>query len=49
MERPVPDEAVLDDAPHLPGSQPERREPPVPDPRLRDLTFAEWKAIGIRA
>jgi membrane protein len=31
-----------------PGPQPERREPSVPDPRLRDLTFADWKAILVR-
>jgi membrane protein len=31
-----------------PEPQPERREPPVPDPRLRDLTFADWKAIVVR-
>jgi membrane protein len=29
--------------------QPERREPRVRDPRLRDLSFADWKAILIRA
>jgi membrane protein len=49
MERPVPDEAVLDDSPREPGPQPERREPPVSDPGLRDLTFADWKAIIVRA
>jgi membrane protein len=49
MERPVPDEAVLDDSPHETGPQPERREPSVPDPGLRDLTFTDWKAIFIRA
>jgi membrane protein len=32
-----------------PRPQPERREPPVPDPRLRDLTFADWRAILVRA
>jgi membrane protein len=32
-----------------PGPQPERREPRVHDPGLRDLTFADWKAIVIRA
>jgi membrane protein len=49
--RPEPDEAPLD-APlegPTPGPQPERREPQVDDPRLRDLTFADWKAIVIRA
>jgi membrane protein len=32
-----------------PGPQPERHEPSLPDPRLRDLTFADWKAILVRA
>jgi membrane protein len=49
MDRPVPDEAVLDDSPHSVSPQPERREPSVPDPGLRDLTFADWKAIVVRA
>src|SRR3954454_739976 len=49
MQRPVPDEAVLDDPPHEPAPKPERREPSVHDPRLRDLTFTDWKAIFIRA
>ena len=31
------------------GPEPERREPSVPDPRLRDFTFADWKAILVRA
>ncbi len=30
------------------AERPERREQPVPDPRLRDLTFADWKAIVLR-
>jgi membrane protein len=47
MPRPMPDEAVLEE--EQPTPQPERREPRVPDPRLRDLTFADWKAIVIRA
>jgi membrane protein len=49
--RPEPDEAPLDAplAGPTPGPQPERREPQVDDPRLRDLTFADWKAIVIRA
>jgi len=45
--RPEPDEAPLDDI--TPGPQPERREPPVRDPGLRDLTFADWKAVVVRA
>jgi len=44
--RPEPDEALLD---HEPTPQPERAEPRVPDPGLRDLTLADWKAIFIRA
>ena len=47
MARPEPDEAQLDGT--TPGPQPERREPRVDDPGLRDLTFADWKAIVIRA
>jgi membrane protein len=31
------------------GPQPERAEPQLPDPRLRDLTFRDWKAILLRA
>src|SRR2546423_3093282 len=49
--RPVPDEAPLE-APlggPTPPPHPEQREPQVADPRLRDLTFADWKAIAIRA
>ncbi len=46
QERPVPDEALLEDEP---GPHPELREPSVADPGLRDLTFADWKAIGVRA
>jgi membrane protein len=46
QERPEPDEALLENEP---GPQPERREPAVDDPGLRDLTFADWKAILIRA
>jgi membrane protein len=46
--RPVPDEAPLaGDA--GPSPQPERREPKLPDPRLRDFTFADYKAIVVRA
>ena len=47
--RPEPDEAVLDEGDGAPTPQPERREPTVHDPGLRDLTFADWKAIVIRA
>jgi membrane protein len=56
--RPEPDAAELDelrdspagDTPEAgPGPKPELSEPDVPDPHLRDLTFADWKAIVIRA
>jgi membrane protein len=46
MARPEPDEAPLDEGP---SPQPERREPSLPDPGLRDLSFADWKAIVVRA
>src|SRR6185437_8558342 len=48
LSRPEPDEAELGDTNGAPGPQPERREPKVPDPGLRDLTFADWKAVVIR-
>lgn len=32
-----------------PTPQPERREPPVTDLRLRDLSFADWRAVLVRA
>jgi membrane protein len=32
-----------------PSPEPELHEPKVPDPELRDLTFADWKAVFIRA
>lgn len=45
--RPVPDEAQLEDAP---TPQPERGEPKLDPPvRLRDLSFADWKASLIRS
>jgi membrane protein len=44
--RPEPDEAPLEDGP---SPQPERHEQPLRDPRLRDLSFADWKAIITRA
>jgi membrane protein len=47
LTRPVPDEAPLDD--EEPTPQPERGEPKLHDPRLRDFTFADYKAILIRA
>jgi membrane protein len=47
MTRPEPDEADLDEP--TPKPQPERREPKVRDPGLRDFSFADWKAIVIRA
>jgi membrane protein len=33
----------------IPTPQPERNEPKVTDPSLRDFSFADWKAIVIRA
>ena len=47
MARSEPDEAPLDGT--TPEPQPERREPQVDDVGLRDLTFADWEAIVIRA
>jgi membrane protein len=56
--RPEPDEADLsdiqtalegDDAAAGPSPKPELAEPDLPDPELRDLSFADWKAIFIRA
>jgi membrane protein len=47
IPRPDPDEAPLE--PDEPTPQPERREPAVDDPGLRDLSFADYKAILIRA
>ena len=44
--RPVPDEAVLDDAP---PPQPERHEPPLRDPGPTDLSARDWLAIVRRA
>jgi membrane protein len=46
--RPLPDEARLADD-EQPTPQPERREPPLECPRLRDLSWADRKAIVIRA
>jgi len=46
QERPAPDEAPLDDGP---SPQPERHEPQLGDPRLRDLTVSDWKAVLVRA
>jgi membrane protein len=45
--RPEPNEARL--AGPTPEPQQERHEPQVDDPGLRDLAFADWKAIVIRA
>jgi membrane protein len=41
-ERPLPDEAPLSPAP-------ERGEPRLVDPGLRDLSFRDWRAIFVRA
>jgi membrane protein len=40
-ERPLPDEAPLTPMPEL-------REPQLVDPRLRDLSFRDWRAILVR-
>ena len=47
LNRPEPDEVELDEA--GPTPQPEHHEPKVRDPGLRDFSFADWKAIVIRA
>jgi membrane protein len=46
--RPAPDEALLADD-EQPTPQPERHEPPLECPSLRDLSWADRKAILIRA
>ncbi len=46
--RPEPDEAPLGDD-EQPTPQPERHEPKLAEPGLRDLSFADYKAILIRA
>ena len=46
--RPVPDEAPLADGEQA-TPQPERREPKLSNPRLRDLSFRDWRAIFTRA
>ncbi len=48
MPRPDPDEAPLSDD-EQPTPQPERREPRLEDPGLRDLSTADYKAILKRA
>src|SRR5205814_7597634 len=51
VARPQPDEAPLAAEEHDggPPPQPERREPKLADPGLRDLSFTDYKAIVIRA
>jgi membrane protein len=44
----MPDEAPLADD-EQPTPQPERREPKLQDPSLRDLSFADYRAIFVRA
>ena len=44
--RPAPDEAPLESEP-MP--QPERDEPRLHDPGLRELSFRDWRAIFVRA
>ena len=48
MARPAPDEAPLS-GDEQPTPQPERREPRLQDPGIRDLSFADYKAIVMRA
>ncbi len=48
--RPLPDEAQLEDE-SLPSSlkpQPEHAEPQLDDPRIRDLSFRDWRAVFMR-
>jgi membrane protein len=49
--RPQPDEAPLEEqaADDAPMPQPERDEPRLVDPGLRDLSFRDWRAIVVRA
>src|SRR4051812_38121724 len=49
MKRPEPDEAPLDKSQDGPAPKPELHEPGLRDPGLRDLSFADYKAIVIRA
>jgi membrane protein len=51
VPRPEPDEVPLSAEEHDggPPPQPERHEPKLVDPGLRDLSFADYKAIVIRA
>jgi membrane protein len=46
--RPVPDEAPIA-RDEQPTPQPERREPRLDDPGLRDLSFRDYRAIVVRA
>lgn len=50
-QRPTPDEALLEEraAGREPMPQPERAEPRLVDPGLRDLSFRDWRAILVRA
>jgi membrane protein len=50
-ERPLPDDPPLDEerGGREPMPQPERDEPRLVDPGLGDLSFRDWRAIGIRA
>ena len=47
----MPDEAPLEEraAGREPMPQPERDEPRLVDPGLRDLSFRDWRAILVRA
>src|SRR5438105_15794316 len=50
-QRPMPDEAPLEEraAGREPMPQPEREEPRLVDPGLRDLSSRDWRAILVRA
>jgi len=49
--RPTPDEAPVEHqrAADEPTPQPERDEPQLSDPGVRDLSFRDWRAIFVRA
>jgi membrane protein len=47
--RPTPDEAPLEADGEQPTPQPERAEPRLADPGLTDLSFADYRAIVLRA
>jgi len=48
-ERPLPDEAPLEDVPSSLRPQPEHVEPRLDDPHLHDLSFRDRRAVLVRA